>query len=98
MLRLIVLTASVVYWCGAQEPLRFELKRVERKTTGCVITFDYPEIISSASPQVLDHVNAGTLRVMLRQSNWPAPDSGAAFQKKPHARKLYEHKLVRIFQ
>jgi hypothetical protein len=113
MLRLIVLTISMVYLGGAQEPLRFELKRIERKTPACVITFEYPEIISAASPQVRDRMNAGILRVLLRQSNWPAADSGARsldayadvflkecaeFQKEPQPRGLYEHKLVTIFR
>ena len=37
--------------------------------------FEYLEIISAASPQVGDRVNAGIVRVLLRQSNWPAADS-----------------------
>ena len=41
---------------AAEGPLRFELKRVEKKTTGCVLTFQYPEIISAASPQVRDRI------------------------------------------
>jgi hypothetical protein len=113
MLRLIVLTVSIVYSGIAQGPLRFELKRVEKKTTACVITFEYPEIISAESPQARDRMNAGILRILLRQSSWPAPDSGfrsldayanaflgecAAFQKRPEARELYEHKAVTIFR
>ena len=112
-LRLIVLTISMVYWGGAQGPLRFELKRFEKKTTGCAVTFEYPEIISAASPQVRDRMNAGILGVLLRRSEWPASDSGvrsldayanvflkecADFQKQPEARELYEHKLVTIFR
>jgi hypothetical protein len=77
MLRLIVLSVSIVYLGVAQGPLRFELKRFEKKTTGCVITFEYPEIISAASPQARDRINAGILRVLLRASDWPAADSGA---------------------
>ena len=37
MLRLIVLTVSMVYLEAAEGPLRFEVKRVEKKTTGCVL-------------------------------------------------------------
>ena len=113
MLRLIALTVSMVYLGAAEGPLRFELKRVEKKTTGCVISFQYPEIISAASPQVRDRINAGILRVLLRRSDWPAADSGvrsldayanvflkecADFQTRPEARDLYEHKLVTIFR
>jgi hypothetical protein len=113
MLRLIALTVSIVYLGAAEAPLRFELKRVEKKTTGCVITFQYPEIISAASPQVRDRINAGILRVLLRRSDWPAADSGvrsldayanvflkecADFQTRPEARDLYERKLVTIFR
>jgi len=93
--------------------LRFELKRVEKKTSTCVITFEYPEIISAASPQVRDRINAGILRVLLRWSAWPGSDSGfpsldeyanaflkqcAGSQKRPEARGLYEHKFVTIFR
>ena len=110
MLRLIVLAVWIVSLGRTQGPLRFELKRVEKKTTGCVITFEYPEIISAASPQARDRMNAGILRVLLRRSDWPAPDSGvrsldayadafcAEFQKGPQARELYQHKLVTIFR
>src|SRR6266496_472684 len=112
-LRLITLILSVTCLADAQEPLRFELKRVERKTRECVITFEYPEIISAASPQVRDRINAGILRVLLRRSDWPAADSGvrsldayanvflkecADFQTRPEARDLYERKLVTIFR
>ena len=113
MLRLIVLTVLMVCLGAAEGPLRFELKRVEKKTTGCVLTFQYPEIISAASPQVRDRINAGILRVLLRRSDWPAADSGvrsldayanvflkecADFQTRLEARDLYEHKLVTIFR
>ena len=58
-------------------------------------------------------MNAGILRVLLRRSDWPAPDSGvrsldayanvflkqcAGFQEQPEAPELYEHKLVTIFR
>jgi hypothetical protein len=112
MLRLILLTVSMVSLGVAQGPLRFELKRVEKKTGACVVTFEYPEIISAASPQVQDRMNAGILRVLLRRSDWPASDSGfrsldayadaflsecAEFQKEPYARGLYQRKFVTIF-
>lgn len=113
MLRLIVLTVSMAHLGVAQGPLRFELKRVEKKTTACLITFEYPEIISAASPQARDRINAGILRVLLRRSDWPGVDSGfrsldayanafldhcAQFQSRPEARELYEHKRVTIFR
>jgi len=113
MVRLIILTASMVHLWAAPGPLRFELKRVEKRTTGCGITIQYPEIISAASPQVRDRMNAGILRVLLRRSDWPAADSGArsldayanafleycaAFQTRPEARDLYERKLVTILR
>ena len=56
MLRLILLIVSTVSCAVAQGPLRFELKRVEKKTSTCVITFEYPEIISAAAPKVRDHI------------------------------------------
>ena len=111
MLRLVVLAVSIAGLAAAQTPLRFELKQVEKKTTTCVITFEYPEIISAESPQARDRMNAGILRVLLRNSAWPASDSGfgsvdayadafmkecAEFQKRPEARELYEHKFVTI--
>jgi len=113
MLRLIVLTVSMVHLGVAQGPLRFELKRVEKKTPACVITFEYPEIISAASSQARDRMNAGILRVLLRRSDWPGTDSGARtldeyanvflkhcteFQSAPEARELYEHKRATIFR
>src|SRR5258708_30383494 len=111
MLRLIVLTISIVYSGIAQGPLRFELKRIEKKTSACVITLEYPEIISAASPQAPDRMNAGILRMLLRQSSWPAADSGfrsldeyanafldkcAAVQNRPECRPLYEHHTATI--
>jgi uncharacterized protein DUF3298 len=113
MLRLVVLIVSVACLAAAQEPLRFELKQIKKTAPGCVMTFEYPEIISAASAQARDRMNAGILRVLLRQSNWPANNSGAAsleayaneflgycteFQKEPHARGLYRHKRVTIFR
>jgi hypothetical protein len=113
LVRLMILTVSMVHLRAAEDPLRFELKRVEKKTTGCSITFQYPEIISAASPETRDRINAGILRLLLRRSDWPAPDSGArsldayanvflkdcaAFQTRPEARVLSERKLVTILR
>jgi hypothetical protein len=113
MFRLILLTISIASLGIAQGPLRFELRHVEKKTKACVISFEYPEIISAASPQARNRINAGILRVLLRRSDWPASDSGfqsldayanaflencAEFQTEPQARALYERKFVRIFR
>ncbi|MFN7998009.1 MAG: RsiV family protein [Bryobacteraceae bacterium] len=77
MLRLIALIVSTSCLSVAQGPLGFELKRVERKTPGCVITFEYPEIVSAASALARDRINAGILQILLRPPQWPpAPDSG----------------------
>ena len=113
MLRLILLTLSMASLGVAQGPLRFEVKQVEKKTSACVITFEYPEILSATSPQVRDRMNAGVLRVLLQRSDWPASDSGfrsldayedaflsycAEVQKEPYAHELYQHKFVTIFR
>ena len=107
---LLLLTSAL--GCAA-EPLRLELKRVEKKTAECVSTFEYPEIISAASPAARDRVNAGILRVLMRTTDYPGRDSGfrsldayadaflktcEAFQKGPSPRALYEHKRVTIFR
>jgi hypothetical protein len=112
ILRLGTLAVFLAGWGTAQTPLRFELKHVEKKAT-CVITFEYPEIISTESPQARDRMNAGILRILLRNSAWPASDSGfgsvdayadafiqecGEFQKRPDARELYEHKVITIFR
>jgi hypothetical protein len=113
VLRLIGLTVWMVYSGIAQGPLRFELKRVEKKTTSCVITLEYPEIISAATSQARERMNAGILRVLLRRTDWPANDSGLAtietyakefmtycaeYQKGPQPHPLQEHKMVTIFR
>jgi uncharacterized protein DUF3298 len=113
MFRLMLLAVSVIPLCVAQGPLRFEVKHVEKKTPACVITFDYPEIILAASPEVRDRMNAGILRILLRRTDWPPRDSGlrsldsyaneflkycAEFQRGPQPRALYEHKLVTILR
>jgi len=113
MLRLILLIVTMVSFAVAQGPLRFELKRLEKKTSTCVITFEFPEIISASSPQARDRMNAGILRVLLRNSSWPGSDSGfrsldayadafigycAEFQRGPDPRELYEHKRMTIFR
>jgi len=108
VIRLITLVFSMCFFAIAQGPLRFELKRIEKKTTRCVITFVYPEVISAASPQARDRMNAGILRVLLRRSDWPAPDSGfrslEAYANDfmtfcaSEGRPLYQHKRVTIFR
>jgi hypothetical protein len=107
--RLIVLTVSMVCLGGAQGPLRLEIKRIEKKSADCHVSFEYPEIISAPSPQVRDRINAGILRLLLRETSGPASESGvrsldayanvflercAEFQKRPEARGLYERKRV----
>jgi hypothetical protein len=73
-LRLLALVVSTACLSFAQGPLRFELRQVERKTAGCgVITFDYPEIMSAASPEARDKINAGILRVLLRETDIGPP-------------------------
>jgi hypothetical protein len=49
---------------------------MEKKTAGCFVSFEYPEITSAGSPEVRDRINAGIVRVLLRRSDWPASDSG----------------------
>ena len=113
MLRLVLLALSVASLGTAQGPLRFELEHFEKKTKACVIKLEYPEITSAASPQARDRMNAGILRVLLRQSDFPGSDSGfrsldeyangfvkecEGFQSRPEARSLYQYKLVTIFR
>jgi len=113
MFRLIVLALSAVCLANAQGPLRFELKRMEKKAGSCVTSFEYPEILSAESPAARDRMNAGILRMLLRRTGWPATDSGmrsldayanaflaecAEFQQGPAAHPLYEHKRVTIFR
>jgi hypothetical protein len=103
LLRFMVLMVFATSAGIAQTPLRFELKRVEKQTLACRTTFEYPEIISAASPEARDRMNAGILRLLLRQSGWPDDDSGfrsleayanaflqdcARFQTRPEAREL----------
>jgi hypothetical protein len=111
--RLIALIVPMAWLASAQGPLRFELKRIEKRTTECLTTFVYPEIISAASPQARDRINAGILRLLLRRTGWPGSDSGfrsldayaddflkscKESQGTPEARPLYEHKRVTIFR
>jgi hypothetical protein len=77
MFRLMMVTVWLAALAIAQGPLGYETKRIEKKSAGCVVSFEYPEITSAASPQVRDRINAGVLGVMMRSSGWPAPDSGA---------------------
>ena len=113
MLRMVAVAAWMACSSIAQGPLRFEVKRVEKKTASCVIAFEYPEIISAATPQARERMNAGIRRVLLRRTDWPAPDSGrasleayaqefmascAGYQKGSEPRPLYQHKKVTIFR
>lgn len=113
MLRLILLALSAVLLGNAQGALRFELKHFEKKTKACVIQVEYPEIVSAASGEARDRMNAGILRVLLRASDFLASDSGLrsldeyanrflkdceGFQSRPEARDLYEFKRVTIFR
>jgi len=112
-LRLIAGVLSTVSLAFAQAPLRFDMKRFEKKSAHCAATFDYPEVISAASPTTRDRINAGILRVLLRRTEWPATDSGfrsvdayasnsiqacTDFQTHPDARALYERKRVTILR
>jgi hypothetical protein len=113
MLRLILLALSAASLGIAQGPLRLELKHFEKKTKPCVIQLEYPEIVSAASAEARDRMNAGILRVLLRRSDFPGSDSGfrsldeyangflkscEEFQSRPEARGLYEYKMVTIFR
>src|SRR5579859_5535994 len=69
----LILMASPAW---AQESLRFQRQIVEKHTTGCVATFEYPEIITAGTSQARDRINAAILHVLLRKTEWPAPDSG----------------------
>jgi hypothetical protein len=113
MFRLLLLAVSMTSLGIAQGRLRFEVKQVTKETRACVTNFEYPEIISAASPEVRDRINAGILRVLLRRSDWPGSDSGFRsldeyangflkecedFQSRPEHRELYEYKMVTIFR
>jgi hypothetical protein len=75
MVRLSAVTVWLAILAVAQGPLRYETRRIEKETSGCAVSFEYPEIISAASPEVRDRINAGILRVLLRRSDWPASAS-----------------------
>jgi hypothetical protein len=104
---------SSVCLAFGQEPLRFELKRFEKKTSSCHVILEYPEITSAASPEARDRMNVGILKLLLRQNSWPASDSGSrsleeyvnAFfkectdeQDRPQPHPLYMRKFVTIFR
>jgi len=76
MLRPIGVAVWVAALAFAQAPLPYEIRHVEKKSSGCFVSFDYPEITSAAPPEVRDRINAGILEVLLRRSDWPASDSG----------------------
>ena len=69
MLRLITVTVWLAALAVAQGPLRYETRRIEKNSPGCVVSFEYPEIISAASPEVRDRINAGILGVLLRRTD-----------------------------
>jgi hypothetical protein len=110
MLWLITVTVWLAALAVAQGPLRYETRRIEKKTVSCVVLFEYPEIISAASPEVRGRLNAGILRVLLRRSDWPGSDSGSqsldAYAKTflgyceeaSEGRPLYEHKTVKVLR
>jgi len=114
MLRLITVTVWLAALAVAQGPLRYETRQIEKKTPGCVVSFEYPEIISAASPQVRDRINAGILGVLLRRIDWPASDSGVRsvdeyaetflkncdqfHNERIGNRAIYERKTVRFFR
>ena len=113
MLRLITVTVWLAALAVAQGPLRYETRRIEKNSPGCVVSFEYPEIISAASPEVRDRINAGILGVLLRRSDWPASDSGVRsldayaktfveyceqFHTWSKKRPLYERKAVKFFR
>lgn len=76
MFRQLVLAVCFTCFASAAEPLRFEVKRVEKKTPGCVITFEYPEVLSAASLQARNRINAGLLHLLMRRTGFPGSDSG----------------------
>src|SRR6266699_4819210 len=111
MLRLITVTVWLAALAVAQGPLRYETRRIEKNSPGCVVSFEYPEIISAASPEVRDRINAGILGVLLRRTDWPAFDSGVrsldAYAKtflnycehnEFENRPWYERKTVKFFR
>src|SRR5258707_8542814 len=113
MLRTIGMAVWVTALALAQAPLPYEIRHVEKKSPGCLVSFEYPEI-TSAAPEVRDRINAGILQVLLRRSIWPASDSGfrsldeyantfvrdceeVHAGSQPH-HDLYERKTVRFFR
>ncbi len=114
MLRLITVTVWLAALAVAQGPLRYETRRIEKNSPGCVVSFEYPEIISAASPEVRDRINAGILGVLLRRTDWPASDSGIRSldayaktflnycehngSKEFENRPWYERKTVKVFR
>src|SRR6266436_3918434 len=51
MLGLITVTVWLAALAVAQGPLRYETRRIEKNSPGCVVSFEYPEIISAASSE-----------------------------------------------
>lgn len=110
MFRIIVVAACLGTWAVAQPRLRYETRRFEKKTSNCVVSFEYPEITSAASPEVRDRIDAGIRKVLLRMTQYPPAPShfqsleqyATNFCGTEHAhpalrgRKLYEHKIVKF--
>jgi len=110
-LRAVAFLISIAFSICAQEPLRFERKIIQTRTTGCIATFEYPEIITAGSPQARDRINSGILDLLLRQTGWPSHASGFRslrayiddFMKSCAAhptryKQAYVHKRVTIFR
>jgi hypothetical protein len=113
MVFLLAALFPMAYVAADGAPLRFELKRIEMQTRTCAISIEYPEIISAASAEARERINAGIRRALLRQTSWPASDSGqpsleayadgflnacAGNQSRPEIGSLSEHKRVTIFR
>ena len=110
-LRVVAFLISIAFSICAQEPLRFERKIIQTRTTGCIATFEYPEIVTAGSSRARDRINSGILDVLLRQTDWPSRASGfrsltayiddfvkdcAALPTRP--RQAYVHKGITIFR
>ena len=76
MVRLIVLAVWLAALAAAQAPFRYEIRRMEKKSPSCSLSFEYLEITSAASVEVRDRLNAGILKLMLRRAEFPGDDSG----------------------
>jgi hypothetical protein len=113
ILRLFAMAMLSVCPASGFQPLRFELKHLEKNTPSCKVIIEYPEIISAASTEARDRINAGILSLLLRQNSWPASDSGSrsldtyvkAFfeectdhQQRLEAHPMYMRKFITVFR